>query len=788
MKKYTLATLILVIGVVLNVGIAWGQDDAKNISFAELIKTKKKTSLKPLAFVQKTDGEYTTPSFSVIFTDYGSFSKDIRHLKISRQQLEKQLHNLLGFDQNYALGQLRTIEDELGFLHTNYQVYYRGYLVDGQAVMIHEQNGIVTSINGVVKAIDTKTDYISISDEQAVKIAMKHIGVSELIDQYPVENVLVRTNRKFNSVFSFAKRVKIFSIKPLKKYYVYVDVANGEVVKQVSLLHHTDVQRQAATYYNGTQTITCDSVIGAFRFKDNARNIATYNGANWTGTRAPSSALMYRNSTDVWTADSLKPAVQIHWAMEKTYDYYLNVHNRNSYDGNHGTIYNIYNPVVFDGDGMNMNAAALTGYGIMLYGRGGTYGNVTYNPLVAFDIAGHEFAHLVTDNSNGGGLEYEGESGALNESFSDIFAVCIDFYSNPTTANWIVGEDIFSTANTFIRSLSDPSTAQLSVSDRQPDTYQGEYWEFDPDVDNGGVHTNSGVQNHWFYLLCQGGSGTNDNGDVYNVNPIGIEDARSIAYRNLMFYLSNTAQHIDAYNGSLRAVEDLFPNDAEKRQAVIDAWYAVGVDSIPTTGCSGTTTLTDNYGQITDGSGRARYDNNRDCKWLIQVADGRIISLSFTSFDTEASYDHVSVYDGATTSATLLGRFSGNSIPTATLTSSSNAMLVRFVSDVSQTGQGFDATYTSSNPNSVDLAATDNLMLFPNPASDAVSIKVGNYQGQTTVIVRDMHGKTVQQSVLNNVIAGEPQNIDIKHLNAGIYTVQVINDIVNKVEKLVIRK
>ena len=73
----------------------------------------------------------------------------------------------------------------------------------------------------------------------------------------------------------------------------------------------------------------------------------------------------------------------------------------------------------------------------------------------------------------------------------------------------------------------------------QPDTYEGTYWV---DVngcvpnsntnDNCGVHTNSGVQNFWFYLLCEGGSGTNDNGDAYSVTGIGLDEGGEIAYRN----------------------------------------------------------------------------------------------------------------------------------------------------------------------------------------------------------------------------------------------------------------
>jgi Zn-dependent metalloprotease len=78
------------------------------------------------------------------------------------------------------------------------------------------------------------------------------------------------------------------------------------------------------------------------------------------------------------------------------------------------------------------------------------------------------------------------------------------------TGNWRIGEDI-TTSGLGIRNMQNPN----EFSD--PDTYEGIYWASTSGSDNGGVHTNSGVQNFWFYLLCEGGNGVNDNGDSYNV-------------------------------------------------------------------------------------------------------------------------------------------------------------------------------------------------------------------------------------------------------------------------------
>jgi Zn-dependent metalloprotease len=265
------------------------------------------------------------------------------------------------------------------------------------------------------------------------------------------------------------------------------------------------------------------------------------------------------------------PALDAHWGMEMTYDYYVEKFGRESYDGNGSIIRNFMNgiwPQVFSQN----NAAALPApYFSMVYGFGdGEY----MNPVVGLDVMGHEYTHMVTETNGNGGLDYQGESGALNESFSDIFGACIEFYTKPDEANWTMGEDLYLDPPGYFRSMSDPKSAG------DPDTYRGQYWKnTSSQDDNGGVHSNSGVQNKWFYLLCEGGSGTNDKNDNYSVTAIGIEKAEQIAYHNLMNYLTPQAKYQDAYNGSLLAVQELFDVDSTSAeyQAVKAAWFAVGI-------------------------------------------------------------------------------------------------------------------------------------------------------------------------------------------------------------------
>jgi hypothetical protein len=183
------------------------------------------------------------------------------------------------------------------------------------------------------------------------------------------------------------------------------------------------------------------------------------------------------------------------------------------------------------------------------------------------DIIGHEITHGITSNT--AKLVSQNESGALNESFSDIFGATIDWYTRPDKANWKVGDEISS----MYRSLDDPN------STKHPDTYRGNYWATINDIDFGGIHSNNGVQNFWYYLVVAGGNGINDIGNQYNVNGIGIDKAAAIAYRNLTLYLTSLSNFQDARFYSIQSAIDLFGSCSPEVESVTNAWFAVGVGS-----------------------------------------------------------------------------------------------------------------------------------------------------------------------------------------------------------------
>lgn len=307
------------------------------------------------------------------------------------------------------------------------------------------------------------------------------------------------------------------------------------------------------------------------------------------------------------------PALDAHWGMQKVLDFYSSILNRNGYNNKGTIIYQFIDPVGHCGKDLNNAFAAYdnNGIGYMMYGMGN--GSLMY-PVVALDVMAHEFTHMVTDFNGNGGLNYAGESGALNESFSDILGTTTEAFALGEKFNWSIGEDVM-VMSTELRKMNDPKNSMLPSKEKltkaylnlygvddisllpenvqnsinsmdctipegsMPDTYKGEFWveTEDLDNDNGGVHTNSGVQNYWFYLLTTGGKGTNDNNENYSVEGIGMLDAVKIAYRNLTFYLTPDATYEDAVDGSMKAAEDLFGASSKQQKSVYDAWYAVGL-------------------------------------------------------------------------------------------------------------------------------------------------------------------------------------------------------------------
>jgi Zn-dependent metalloprotease len=202
----------------------------------------------------------------------------------------------------------------------------------------------------------------------------------------------------------------------------------------------------------------------------------------------------------------------------------------------------------------------------MVYGDGD--GKIFQRFTKCIDVVGHELTHGVTQNE--AGLNYQGQSGALNESMSDVFGSLVKQWVAKQTAakaDWLIGKGLFTNKihGVALRSMKEPGTAYNDPSlgkDPQPahmkDYYKGS-------ADNGGVHINSGIPNRAFYLtaIALGGSAW--------------EKAGKIWYGALCDRLRPTSDFKAARRATISVAGQLYGAGGVEEKAVADAWSQVGV-------------------------------------------------------------------------------------------------------------------------------------------------------------------------------------------------------------------
>ena len=476
------------------------------------------------------------------------------------------LKEYLGAAENVSFTKIKSETDKLGFQHEKYQQYYQGVPVEFGIYKVHAKGGKIISINGEFYPLKQMNVSPAFNKNVALTKAKTVVDATVYMDGghahehdlgYEGPNtqlVILPKIEGVNTAMRLAYKLDIYAETPLYRADVYIDATTGVVIFENDKIHHGDIAATGTSLYNGVVNFTADSTGSAYRLRQTANGggIETYDLNNGTS---------YSAATDVTSTSTnftgSATAVQAHWGAENTHSYYQTKHSRNSYDGS-GAVIKSY--VSYSTNYVN----AFWNGSVMTYGDGN---GTSYSPLVPLDIVGHEITHGVVSNS--ANLVYSYQSGALNESFADIFGEMVELFAQGTN-DWMMGTDIGIGQSGAFRSMSDPK------SKGDPDTYQGQFWHTSSS-DNGGVHTNSGVQNKWFYILSQGETGTNDNSDAYAVTGIGVDKAGAIAYRNLTVYLGANSNYAAARTGAIQAAVDLYGAASPEVIATTNAWYAVGV-------------------------------------------------------------------------------------------------------------------------------------------------------------------------------------------------------------------
>ena len=555
-KVYTLLTLLIAVcQISFSQQVYTGTDASSLVSGAQSVTLKEGNSI---------------PSFIIFRSEK----------QIPVIQILPWFKSTFKLNSNVDFKLLNIEKDNLGMQHYRYQETVNGNAVQGTMYIFHVKNNLVVSMNGLFFAnLSTVPAAATLSESTALSMAINYVGASIYRWQSSIhENQLKEATDNPNATwfpkgelvfapvgfnysannFRLAYVFDIYADMPLSRKLIYVDAITGEIILTLDKIENTDTPATAITAYSGSQTIITDSFAGGYRLQEVAHGggIRTYNNllaANATGTTD------FVNATTTWNnvnAQLDQYATDAHWGAEKTWDYYDSTFNRNSVDDAGQPLLSYVhvdvNLVNAFWDGTEMN-----------YGDG----DATYNPLTCLDVAGHEITHGVTQFTSN--LNYQAESGALNESFSDCMGNSVrQFARHSAVMDWLIGDEM---GGTPFRSMADPNLYG------DPDTYFGNNWASLTGGDNGGVHTNSGVMNYWYYLLAEGGSGTNDNAFAYNIPAIGLDKAQQICYRAQAVYNTTTTGYMEMRANSIQAAIDLYGACSNEVQVVTNAWQAVGV-------------------------------------------------------------------------------------------------------------------------------------------------------------------------------------------------------------------
>lgn len=432
-----------------------------------------------------------------------------------------------------AQGRLKAVDgpDETGTEHVRLQQIHGGVPVTGGELIVHLRGNAVLAANGgvlpVAKTLDSvPTVSAQLATDEARRIAADELGVPDATLTEP--------------------RLEI-----LDPGFLHGSPSGAHLTWYVEVVALTVREGLWIDAHQGGTVLRLDRIA-------HGRNRRIYNAFGST------TYFLVRAEGGAATSDQDTNAAYDH--SGDTYNYFFGQHGRDSYDGFGAWLESIVH--VCFGACPYLNAQWNGALGLMIYGDGFPR---------ADDIVAHEMTHAVTEYS--ADLFYCAQSGALNESFSDIFGETVDLGNgrgnDSSTVRWLLGEDEPNFG--ALRNLKVPN-----AFDQPARTSDRLYWcttTCNAENDQGGVHINSGVPNHAYALMVDGGT--------YNgitVTGIGLTKAAKVQYRALTAYLTPFSQFIDAYHSLNQSCSDLIGTagiTAANCTSVTNALQAVELDLPP---------------------------------------------------------------------------------------------------------------------------------------------------------------------------------------------------------------
>jgi Zn-dependent metalloprotease len=491
-------------------------------------------------------------------------------------------------DRMLRTGELRTRQTREDTLvpdrtHERADQYYRGVRVFGADIARQTRSGVTESLFGTMYEGINVDPAPTLDEDRARALLSSRIGRT-IDDAKPGELVILPLDA---GGYALTWRMRVVTRGDARQYFI--DARTGATV-----LDYSDRERQSAVgratgVLGDSKKISVRSSSGQFQTSDELRPpvIQTYDMQGnpvrtdnfLIGRISLSASDLGSDSDNNWTDGPIGDA---HIYTGYTYDYYFKRFGRKGLNNADIRIQTLVHPVrradlltyINDYEDFFLNAF-YDGGGVVLFGEGLPPGftaeGKTWDYLAgAIDIVAHELSHGVTEYS--ADLIYRNESGALNEAFSDIMGTSVEFFFQPPGggtlhADYLIGEDVVRPGG--IRSLENPA------ANGDPDHYSKRYTGTE---DNGGVHINSTIPTHAFYLAIEGGTNRTSGLSVQGVGGANREQIEKVFYRAFTQLMPANSTFTVARAATLQAARDLYGANSAPERAVTQAWTAVGVN------------------------------------------------------------------------------------------------------------------------------------------------------------------------------------------------------------------
>jgi thermolysin len=475
--------------------------------------------------------------------------------------------------------------DDVGSTHVRFSQVVNGVRVFGHEMITHENSrGDFTDVSGELFTGRVASTAPSISPSDALQLAGGEFGQ---FTNAEVELVIYPKG----SVAYLAWSVDLRNTDELnltpQREQIMIDAVSGMTLDRWSNLQTAAATGTGFGYYAGAlNNFPIDFTSNTYSMFDVPSNSKTSDFANATcgllGCRNRIGTIFTSTDNVFGTTGALSDrqsiGVDAHYFAQRTLGYWRTVFGRNGIDNNNNNSLKFKYMLSRTHYGANYNNAFWDGSS-MNYGDGD---GTTFRPFDAIDVVGHEMMHGVTERTSN--LTYQNESGAANESFSDINGTVVEYFVGTITGFggvqyppdlWI-GEDLYISNN--------PSNPTIGIRNMQDPHLEGDPCHYSEKVnttsDNGGVHTNSGIQNKVFYLLAIGGTNHKDvqlnPSSFTTVTGIGITDAGKTAFDADTKYVTANNTYQQIANAWVTAAKNRFGAGSVQSRQAFNAWKACG--------------------------------------------------------------------------------------------------------------------------------------------------------------------------------------------------------------------